>query len=82
MKIALIAAMTLALGTTAFADQLKSKAMTDKDMDKVTAGAQPYTLGGGIATANDAGGQANPSLPTPPANVIVSPGSGTSTRTF
>lgn len=62
MKLALATAITLALATTAFAaDTAKkdtkapvvaAKAMTETDMDKVTAGSVDPTTGTGIATAN------------------------------
>jgi hypothetical protein len=66
MRIALVAALTVALGSTAFAAEVKkdttkapavsAKAMADKDMDKVTAGTvlNPVsTLSGGHSKTPD-----------------------------
>lgn len=67
MKIALIAALTLALGTTAFAaEKIKAKALTDKQMDNVVAAGAPDPTGQGLTTASAAGastGQASPNYP-------------------
>jgi hypothetical protein len=60
MKTLLIAAIAVAVSGAAYAKDLKGTAMTDSEMDKVTAGAQPDTTGTGIGTATATGG-ASPS---------------------
>ena len=66
MKSLILAALAVAISTTAFAKDLKGTVMTESSMDKVTAGSTPSDPGFGLTTADQAGGnrgQANPPFP-------------------
>jgi len=80
IAVALVAACSVADAAevkkdTTKAPAVSAKAMTDKDMDKVTAGA-----GYGIQTACDNGGTCNYPTVNDAASSRVSPGSGVNTR--